>query len=111
MHGGYKVCRNNFTFYMGLANVKSKTSGTIIMMKGFPPESMAIQESMLSDFRQFWGYCSSSKITYAEQHAIFLPGRIPGFKQDDFKVLPSSDTKKVQTYHNLSLKSNNLHFY
>jgi len=32
---------------------------------------------------------------YAEQHAVLLPGRIPGFKRDDVKVFPSSDTKKV----------------
>jgi len=34
---------------------------------------------------------------YAEQYAI-LPGHIPGFKRDDVKVLPSSDTKKVCLY-------------
>jgi len=32
---------------------------------------------------------------YAEQHAILLPGRIPGYKRDDLKLLPSSDSKKV----------------
>ena len=35
-------------FYMGLANVKLKTSRTIIMMKGLPPENMAIQENYQS---------------------------------------------------------------
>ena len=35
---------------------------------------------------------------YAEQNAILLPGRIPAFKRDDFKFLPSSDSKKV---HNM----------
>lgn len=30
---------------------------------------------------------------YAETHAILLPGRIPGFKRDDIKLLPSSETK------------------
>ena len=30
---------------------------------------------------------------YSETHAILLPGRIPGFKRDDIKVLPSSETK------------------
>ena len=32
---------------------------------------------------------------YAEQHAILLPGRIPGYKRDDMKLLPSSSSKKV----------------
>ncbi|XP_038056280.1 uncharacterized protein LOC119728211 [Patiria miniata] len=30
---------------------------------------------------------------YAETHAVFLPGRIPGFKRDDLQLLPSSETK------------------
>ena len=32
---------------------------------------------------------------YAEQHAILLPGRIPQLKKDDVKLLPCSDSKKV----------------
>ena len=31
---------------------------------------------------------------YAEKNAILLPGRIPGYKQDDIQLLPSSTTKK-----------------
>ena len=31
---------------------------------------------------------------YAEKHAILLPGRIPGYK-DNLQLLPSSTTKKV----------------
>ena len=30
---------------------------------------------------------------YVEENAIALPGRIPGFRSDDVKVLPSSETK------------------
>ena len=30
---------------------------------------------------------------YAEEHGILLPGRIPGYKRDDLKLLPSSCTK------------------
>ena len=32
---------------------------------------------------------------YAERHAILLPGRIPGYKNDHMQLLPSSTTKKV----------------
>jgi len=32
---------------------------------------------------------------FAEEQAILLPGRIPGYKRDDMKLLPSSTTKKV----------------
>lgn len=30
---------------------------------------------------------------YAEEHAVALPGRVPGFKRTDIKLLPSSSTK------------------
>ena len=32
---------------------------------------------------------------YAKQHAILLPGCIPQLKNDDVKLLPCSDSKKV----------------
>ena len=32
---------------------------------------------------------------YAEEHAILLPGRMPGYKRSDMQLLPSSTTKKV----------------
>ena len=32
-------------------------------------------------------------LNFAEQHSIILPGRIPVFKRDDVKVLPSCETK------------------
>ena len=35
---------------------------------------------------------------YAEEQAILLPGRVPGYKRDDFKLLLSSTSKKVRTY-------------
>ena len=31
---------------------------------------------------------------YAEEHAVSLPGRIPGYKNYDFLLLPSNETKK-----------------
>lgn len=33
---------------------------------------------------------------YAEDQAILLPGRIPQYKRDDLKLLPSSTSKKVK---------------
>ncbi len=29
--------------------------------------------------------------TFAETHAMILPGRVPGFKRDDVKLLPSHE--------------------
>ena len=33
-------------------------------------------------------------LQYAEDHAILLPGRVPGYKRDDIQLLPSSVTKR-----------------
>lgn len=30
---------------------------------------------------------------YADENALVLPGRVPGFKRDDIKLIPSSHTK------------------
>jgi len=30
---------------------------------------------------------------FAEQHALLLPGRVPGFKRSDIRLLPSHETK------------------
>ncbi|WP_419615536.1 hypothetical protein, partial [Thiolapillus sp.] len=30
---------------------------------------------------------------YAEDHAVCLPGRVPGFKREDIRLLPSSSPK------------------
>ena len=32
-------------------------------------------------------------VNFAEDHALVLPGRVPGFKRFDIKLLPSSYTK------------------
>ena len=33
---------------------------------------------------------------YTEENAILLPGRIPGYKQDNIKLLPSTPSKAVR---------------
>lgn len=40
---------------------------------------------------------------YAEANALVLPGRVPGFKRDDIKLLPSSETRASiwRTYHSI----------
>ena len=32
-------------------------------------------------------------MNFAEQHALHLPGRVPGFKRSDIRLLPSNETK------------------
>ena len=39
--------------------------------------------------------------SYAEQHALLLPGRIPGYSRTDIQLLPSSVSKRAvwRVYH------------
>ena len=43
--------------------------------------------------------------SYAQLHAILLPGRIPGYKRDDLQLLPTNTTKMVVI---ITLQNNNI---
>ena len=46
---------------------------------------------------------------YAEHHALVLPGRVPGFKRDDVKLLPSAETKaKVYGVYAITMKDSGM---
>ena len=51
----------------------------------------------LSDIKNVVRYI----LHYAEDHAVLLPGMIPGYKRDDLQLLSSSTTKREvwQLYH------------
>ena len=40
---------------------------------------------------------------HTEEHAILLPGRIPGYKSSDMKLLPYSTTKKVSINNSMPI--------
>jgi len=47
--------------------------------------------------------------SYAEDHALVLPGRVTGFKRDDIKLLPSSHGKgKVYATYQESVKESGM---
>lgn len=99
MHNGYKVCKSTYAFLYGvgtkhrLENIKKHylEHGMDIRVhkntRQLPPRALSFVEiTSLVKFIE----------NYAEQHAILLPGRIPGYKRDDIKLLPSSTSKKVE---------------
>ena len=47
----------------------------------------------LDDTRRTVAFISN----YADDHALVLPGRVPGFQRDDVRLMPSSETK-VKVY-------------
>ena len=87
MHNGYKVCKSTYAFLYGvrtkhrLENIKKH-----YLEHGMDRTLSFVEITSLVKFIE----------NYAEQHAILLPGRIPGYKRDDIKLLPSSTSKKVE---------------
>ena len=59
----------------------------------------------IEDLKQTLTYITQ----YAEHHALVLLGRVPGFKRDDVKLLPSSETKaKVYSVYSATMKDSGM---
>jgi len=98
LHNGYHVCINIFASLYGIgANHRIKAIRKHYLENGMeprvhkttkrlPPRTASYEEILvLVKFLQ----------NYAEPIAILLAGKIPGYKRDDLKLLPSSTSKKV----------------
>ena len=102
MHNGCVVCKVTFGFIFGVG-MKHKIDG---IRKHYLEESLTPRVHKNSKLRPH-NALSFKDITgivnflqnYSEQHAILLPGRIPAYKRDDMKLLPSSNSKKVMYVH------------
>ena len=100
VHKAYSVCRKTFTFLHGISKHKLHAIKDHFLDNGISPRehgNTGKQPKHSLSFNRILGILQFIQ-NYAEQHAVLLPGRIPGFKRDDVKVLPSSDTKKVFLY-------------
>ena len=98
MHRGYQLCKVTFNFMYGLgkhrvpAIRKSFISNGLEVRTHGNTKRVPHHASSFNTIRNTILFIQN----YAEQNAIILPGRIPGQKRDDVKLLPSSDSKKVQ---------------
>ena len=102
MHNGCVVCKATFGFIFGVG-AKHKIDG---IRKHYLEEGLAPKIHKNSTLRPHNAltFDEISSIvnflqSYAEQNAILLPGRIPGYKRDDLKLLPSNKSKKVFYIH------------
>ena len=89
------ICREMFLTLYGLSysrfrrlkehyesnGLSSRTHGNT---KRLPPNTLS--HTVVEDVNAFLS-------NYAEDHAVSLPGRIPGYKDEDIKLLPSHETK------------------
>ena len=92
---GDKFVRKCFYTFMELDMqdiFSSKNTGNSM---GFPEERTATQKECVKMRHPcLWLKISCAFLqNYVEENAIILPGRIPGFKSDDIRVLSSSESK------------------
>ena len=97
IHHGHNLCKKTYSFLHDVGNHRVKAIRQSYLQNGLTPHchgnSGRSSHNALT-YKQI--ECIVKFIqNYAEQHAVLLPGRIPGQKRDDLKLLPSSDSKKV----------------
>ena len=94
-HQGLRVCRTTFLFVHGIKLFRFKAlrhhlnkNGLVARVHGntsrLPKHALTLQ-----DVQQVIGFITN----FAEDHAIMLPGRIPGYKRYDLQLLPCSTTR------------------
>ena len=107
--GGHRVCQKTFCFLHMMSEKCLKAIKASWMENGLGPRVRAKvlphNTTKLSDIKNVVRFL----LQYAEDHAILLPGRIPGYKRDDLQLLPSSTTKREvwEVYHQAATISGN----
>lgn len=96
LHQGRHVCRKTFLFLhkvgkCAFSNIKKscKEDGLVPRVHGNTKKAPA-NALTFEDISHVVSFVRN----YAEDHAISLPGRIPGYKRSDLLLLPCSTTKK-----------------
>ena len=99
--GGHRVCIKTFCFVHAISRNKFNAIKASWVEDGLLPRqrkrSIPHNALKLSDVE----YVVRFILRYAEDNAILLPGRIPGYKSDNLQLLPSSTTKREvwESYH------------
>ena len=99
--GGHRICIKTFCFLHNMGQKRFKSIKASWKENGLRPRDRAHSSphnrTKLSDVEQVVRFV----LRYAEDNAILLPGRIPGYKRDDLQLLPSSTTKRGvwELYH------------
>ena len=99
--GGHRVCQKTFCFLHTMSHKRLESIKASWMENGLCPRVRATvvphNTTKLSDVKNVVRFI----LQYAEDHAILLPGQIPGYKRDDLQLLPSSTTKREvwEIYH------------
>ena len=103
--GGHRICLTVFLFLHAMSDKRFKAIKKSWIENGLCPRVRSTvlphNTTKLSDIQHVVRFI----LHYAEENAILLPGRIPGYKRDDLQLLPSSTTKRDvwERYHQAAL--------
>ena len=106
MHRGYSVCKSTYAFLYGVGTKhRLESIKKHYIENGMETRVHKNTRRLPHNALSFTEITSVVKFieNYAEQHAILLPGRIPSYKRDDMKLLPSSTSKMVT--HSMQLNT------
>jgi hypothetical protein len=96
MHSGQRICERTFSYIHSIGKKRLNNLVTHYQQNGLTPRehgnTRRIPSHTLS--LQSVEYVIQTLLSLAEQQGLVLPGRVPGCKQDDLKLLPSSLSKR-----------------
>jgi len=95
MHEGNKVCKKTFLFLYGIGKKRLQAVKSHYKTNGLEQREHGNKRNSPHNY-SYDQILAVHKflINYAEDNAILLPGRVPGHKRDDIKLLPSNCSKK-----------------
>ena len=96
-HASKHVCQRTFQFLHGVGSWRVKALRANLLEFGLTPRvhgnvRRLPHHALTMEATQL---VVNFITTYAEEHAILLPGRVPGYKRTDVQLLPTSTTKKA----------------
>ena len=108
-HQGLRVCRKTFIFLHGISEWRFKALKSSVRRDGLAPRVHGNTKRAPSNALSFNDiqHVVTFIVNYAEDHAILLPGRIPGYRRSDLQLLPTSTTRHSvwKAYYNATATS------
>ena len=112
-HQGKPVCVRMFCFLHGVGEKRLKNLTKSLKRNGLCPRVHGNTNKRPKHALSFSSteYVVRFLFSFAEQHALLLPGRIPGYSRDDLQLLPSSTSKRAvwKVYHEAAEAESTIH--
>lgn len=112
-HSGKVVCGKTFRFLHTIGSKRLRNLAQSLRQNGLTPRVHGNTHKRPKHSLSFRSteYVVRFLLSYAEQNALLLPGRVPGYSRSDIKLLPSSVSKRViwRTYHSAAEEEESIH--